>query len=73
MVLATNGKRIRELRYERGLTYRDLATKAGVHYSTVWRIEHDERGAAPGLLKRLADALGVTVADITTDDTPAVA
>lgn len=67
MVLATNGKRIRDLRYERGLTYRALAELAGVNHSTIWRIETGAREGTPALLKRVADALGVAVSEITND------
>jgi len=67
MALATNGNSIRNLRYERGLTYRELAAKAGVNYSTIHRIEHGKRGASVAVLKRIADALGVPVSDITID------
>ncbi len=73
MALATNGNSIRDLRYERGLTYRELAAKAGVNYSTIWRIEHGERGGSVALLKRIADALGVPVAEITIDPDAEVA
>lgn len=67
MVLATNGKRIRELRYDRGLTYRALAERASVNHSTIWRLETGARDGSPAILKRVADALGVTVSDITSD------
>lgn len=67
MQLATNGKRIRDLRYELGLTQADLAARAGVHFTHVYRIEEGQRGATPPVLKRIADVLGVAVADITVD------
>ena len=67
MALAPNGKRIQELRYERGLTQMALAENADVDQGHISRIESGDRGATPTVLKRLADALGVTVADITTD------
>jgi len=56
--------RLRELRSNRGLTQVDLARKAGVTASYVWRLESG--GAAPGidLVERLATALGTTVHDL---------
>lgn len=70
MAIAPDGKRIRVLRYERGLTQQELADAAEVNQGQVSRIEDGLRGATPPVLKRLADALGVTVSDITvnTDD-----
>ena len=58
------GARLRELRNSRGLTQADLASKAHVTASYVWRLESG--GAAPGidLLDRLAAALGTTAADL---------
>jgi transcriptional regulator with XRE-family HTH domain len=67
MALAPDGKQIRTLRYELGLTQASLAARADVHYSHVYRIEEGTRGATPPVLKRIADALGVAVADITTE------
>ena len=56
--------RLRELRSSRGLTQVELARKAGVTASYVWRLESG--GAAPGidLVERLATALGTTVHDL---------
>jgi transcriptional regulator with XRE-family HTH domain len=58
------GARLRELRNSRGMTQADLASKAHVTASYVWRLESG--GAAPGidLLDRLAAALGTTAADL---------
>jgi len=56
--------RLRELRSSRGMTQVDLARKAGVTASYIWRLESG--GAAPGidLVERLATALGTTVHDL---------
>lgn len=56
--------RLRELRRSRGMTQADLARKAQITVSYVWRLESG--GAAPGidLVDRLATALGTTVADL---------
>ncbi|HYH66460.1 MAG TPA: helix-turn-helix transcriptional regulator [Urbifossiella sp.] len=57
-------ERLRGTRQARGMTQRDLATKAHVTFSYVSRLEAG--GAAPGidLLERLAEALGVGVAEL---------
>ena len=56
--------RLREVRRSRGLTQAELADRATVTASYVWRLESG--GAAPGidLADRLAKALGTTVADL---------
>jgi transcriptional regulator with XRE-family HTH domain len=58
------GARLRELRNSRGMTQAELATKAHVTASYVWRLESG--GAAPGidLVDRLAVALGTTAAEL---------
>ncbi len=58
------GARLRELRNSRGMTQAELAHKANVTASYVWRLESG--GAAPGidLVDRLAVALGTTAADL---------
>jgi transcriptional regulator with XRE-family HTH domain len=58
------GARLRELRNSRGMTQAELAAKAHVTASYVWRLESG--GAAPGidLVDRLAVALGTTAADL---------
>ena len=58
------GARLRELRNSRGMTQAELAAKAHVTASYVWRLESG--GAAPGidLVDRLAVALGTSAADL---------
>ena len=68
--------RLREVRKSRGMTQADLAEKAHVTASYIWRLETG--GAAPGidLVDRLAAALGTTPHDLmpltATPDTVAV-
>jgi len=52
------GKRVEKMRLERGLSTEELATKAGLSYQSVWRIERGLQGT-PGLFTagRLAQAL----------------
>ena len=56
------GERLRTLRKSRGMSLRDLATRADVSTSYLSDLERGTRGAptAP-VLERLADALGVSV------------
>lgn len=58
------GARLRELRNSRGMTQAELAAKAHVTASYVWKLESG--GAAPGidLVDRLAVALGTNAADL---------
>lgn len=65
MQKAPDGNKIRDLRYEHGLSQPQLAALARVDTSTVSRIEAGVRGATPSVLKRIADALDVKVAQIT--------
>jgi len=57
-------ERLRELRRSRGLSQADLASRAGVHWTYVGRLERGK--AAPGLdlMGRLAEALNAPVADL---------
>lgn len=56
--------RLREVRRSRGMTQADLARKANVTTSHIWKLESG--GAAPGvdLADRLAKALGTTLSDL---------
>jgi HTH-type transcriptional regulator, competence development regulator len=54
-----NGMRLRELRVDRTLSVRELAQAAGVHYTTVIRIEGGHGGAHPRTIRKLARALEV--------------
>jgi transcriptional regulator with XRE-family HTH domain len=62
--------RLRELRHSRGMTQAELAQRARITVSYVWRLESG--GAAPGidLVDRLATAFGTTVADLLPASTP---
>jgi transcriptional regulator with XRE-family HTH domain len=62
--------RLRELRHSRGLTQADLAQRARITVSYVWRLETG--GAAPGidLVDRLATALGTSVQDLLPGEPP---
>lgn len=64
-------RRLRELRVERGMTQADLARRANVTATYVSKLE--SAGAAPGidLVEKLAVALGVGVADLIPNTSPA--
>ena len=59
------GKQLRARREELGLSTRQLSARAGVNDVTIVRIERGEFAAPrPDKLSRLADALGLRLADI---------
>ena len=56
----TLGHKVDRLRRDKGLTIEKLALDADVDKKTVLRITNKGKGANPGTLKKIADALGVT-------------
>jgi transcriptional regulator with XRE-family HTH domain len=56
--------RVRELRFERGLSQAKLAARAGIDPSTVNQIETGKRSPSANSLNKLARALEVEVADL---------
>ena len=52
------------LREERGLSQVKLAAKADLNPATVNQIERGARNASPGTLRKLAEALGVSLVDL---------
>jgi transcriptional regulator with XRE-family HTH domain len=55
------GQRVERLRYERGLSQRELAEGLErVTYAYISRIEHDTRTPSLRALRQLAERLGVT-------------
>lgn len=64
-------KRLRDLRASAGLTQIELAARAGVSRRTVAEIELSANAnPTRATLGSLADALGVSVADLMADDAP---
>lgn len=53
------GRRVRDLRHERGWTLRALGQLAGIHQSSVGRIERGERDVLLHTILRLSKAFGV--------------
>lgn len=61
------GLRVRELRLEQGLSQEALAELAGIHRTYVGSVERGERNIALDNINALADALGVSPADLVDD------
>jgi transcriptional regulator with XRE-family HTH domain len=57
------GRRMRQLRKERGLSQEELAHRAGLHYTYIGGIERGERNPALVNINRIAAALGVSLAE----------
>ena len=58
------GKRIRDLRQDRGWSQEHLANEAGMHRTYMWGIERGVRNPSLRHLTCIADALGVPIADL---------
>jgi transcriptional regulator with XRE-family HTH domain len=67
------GARLRELRISRGMTQAELAQRASVTTSHVWKLESGGSAAGIDVVERLAKALGAPVADLLPSDSPATA
>lgn len=62
------GTRIREIRKSKGMTILELATAIGSDVGNVSRLETNKQGYSENTLVKIASALGVTVADLFTED-----
>lgn len=58
------GRRLRELRQERGLSQEELAFRAGLHRTYVSSAERGERNVALVNLERLARALDTDICEL---------
>lgn len=56
--------RVRRKRIEAGLQQQELARKAGISKPHMSSIEHGRVNPSPGVLQRLADALGCEIPDL---------
>ncbi|MFD9128098.1 helix-turn-helix domain-containing protein [Kitasatospora sp. NPDC059571] len=68
---AALGARIRGYREMRGLSLRALGEAAQASPGFLSQVERGLVGASIGMLRRIADALGLTMADLFDQDTPA--
>jgi transcriptional regulator with XRE-family HTH domain len=70
------GKRLKEIRMDRGLSQRELATRAGLTNGTISLIETDKTSPSVASLKSLLDAIPISMAEffgsIENRDTPKV-
>lgn len=62
--------RLRELRRLRGMSQAELAELARVTPSYVWKLESGKSAPGLDLMERLAQALGVSLAELLPDVTP---
>ena len=58
------GERLREIRQQRRATLRTVADRSGLSESFLSQVERGRSNASIGSLRRIAEALGVTVADL---------
>jgi transcriptional regulator with XRE-family HTH domain len=58
------GKRIRQLRQDRGWSQEFLADEAGMHRTYMWGIEQGVRNPSVRHLTQIADALGVHIGSL---------
>ena len=56
--------KLRRLREQKGYSIRGLGKAAGLHWTSVWKIETGRREPTVATLKKLARALKVEVADL---------
>lgn len=61
---AALGLGVRHYRDERGISQEELATRCGLHRTYIGGVERGERNLSYTNLLRIADALGVTAADL---------
>lgn len=59
-----NGAAIRAIREARGIPLGDCASTCDISYSYLSNIEAGRKNASPALLRKLADALGCSLAAI---------
>lgn len=57
------GARIRRWRQHRGMTLKQLAEAAGLHTSSLHRMEHSQQEPKHSDLSALANAIGISLAD----------
>lgn len=58
------GRKIRIARKKKGVTQEEVAARAGIHVSTLGRIERGESNAPLQTLNKIAQAIGVKPKDL---------
>jgi transcriptional regulator with XRE-family HTH domain len=66
--MKVNGEAMQRARVNAGLSLRGLAAATGIARDTLTRIEDGSQNPYPATVKRIADALGITVADLVSWD-----
>jgi transcriptional regulator with XRE-family HTH domain len=61
------GRRVREVRHERGWTQEQLAFEAGVKRAYLSEVENGQRNVSLDMVEKLAQALGVGPHDLMAD------
>jgi len=64
-ILIKFGQKVRERRFELGLSQEELATRASVHRTYVGMIERAEKNITLTNIEKIAKALGLSVDEIT--------
>ncbi len=66
-ILVKFGQKVRKLRTERGVSQEELAHQADFHRTYIGMIERAERNITLANLEKLANALGITVSELTSN------
>ena len=64
-ILKRFGQRVRELRSDQGFSQESLADDCGLDRTYIGSIERGERNVALRNIEKIADALGISIADLT--------
>jgi transcriptional regulator with XRE-family HTH domain len=64
------GERIRELRERKAYGQAELARAVGLTPTSLWAIEAGRHAPRPATLRKIAEALGVPVEELTRPDDP---
>jgi transcriptional regulator with XRE-family HTH domain len=62
--MEVDGVKLREMRLDQGLSQQELAERAGTTREAISMMENGRRAPYPRTMRRLAGALGVSVADL---------
>ncbi len=62
------GKKLHQLRKQKGFTLRQLAEMLGVHYAHLNNIEHGARRPSTDLVLKVAEVFGVSTDQLMKDD-----
>lgn len=63
-ILINFGKRVRDERAKQGLSQEELAERAGVHRTYIGMVERAEKNITLANMKRIAQALELTISDL---------